>query len=600
MTQAARRSTTLVALLLAGLPWLLFRHYLSDDLFLYGYDAGQSHYARFKLIGAALRDEGGLALWQTGSYGGSPFHANLENPTLYPPVLLLAALCPPVLAVNLTVLLHLSLATVGLFALTLRLWRRVSGDAATGLAGSALAGVIFGLNAFTRVDSFNLVIYGAAHALIPWILLALDGVLHSCRPRFWAAWLALLLAAQVHTGSHWVYTYTAVAVGLWWLVEGLAGGPGPRRAALLWCPLAGALALLLVAPKLLPFFDWVGTTNRAGALEPEVAKGITLAGEGSFSWTTLLLQVGQRTGGGLPLLFLPGLAWIWRQRVVRLVLGLAVLGVAVAAGLLHDLLLARLPPFDMIRGAFRGWTLANVFLALAAGLGACRLVALLPRPSEPRRRDRLALLLVPAVLPALLSTGRHQEILDEPYSYRQVLTLYPHWTEAARLAGDEWRVMSLDVQEAGTRNEQFIAAALDAETPAGFFGFAYPQAIARHAYCNDAPLEPAVRRRRVGILSVRYAIASESLRLRPRRWEERLADPYPGGIDGTEVLTIEDARPRAFVPPRAAAIVGDVEDQALYALLDSPEFRPDRATLISFDAGSPPTEDELASFHSVV
>jgi hypothetical protein len=32
------------------------------------------------------------------------------------------------------VLLHLSLATVGMFLLTLRLWRRISGGAPTGLA----------------------------------------------------------------------------------------------------------------------------------------------------------------------------------------------------------------------------------------------------------------------------------------------------------------------------------------------------------------------------------------------------------------------------------------------------------------------------------
>jgi hypothetical protein len=140
-----------------------------------------------------------------------------------------------------------------------------------------------------------------------------------------------------------------------------------------------------------------------------------------------------------------------------------------------------------------------------------------------------------------------------------VLGLYPHWTEAARLAGDDWRVMSLDVQEQGTRNEQFIAAALGVETLAGFFGFAYPQAIARHAYCNDAPLDPELRRRRVGLLSVRYATVSEAERLRPRRGEERLSDPYPGGIDGTRIETIEGARPRAFLPWRVAAVVGDVE-----------------------------------------
>jgi hypothetical protein len=599
-TTPRSRATVLVALLLAALPWLLFRQYVSDDLFLYGYDAGQSHYARFKVIGSALRDEGGLALWQTGSYGGSPFHANLENPTLYPPIVLLAALLPPLLALNLTVLLHLSLGTVGMFLLTLRLWRRISGGAPTALAGAALGGVLYGLNAFTRVDTFNLVIYGAAHALIPWIVLAADAVLRSCRPRSWAAVLAVLLAAQIHTGAHWVYTYTAVALAAWWLVEGLAAGPGPRRAALLWFPVAGLLALLLVMPKLLPFVDWVGTTNRAGALDPAAAKGLTIAGEAGFSWRTLLAQAGQRTSGGLPLLFLPFTLLMWRHRTVRLVLVLALLGVVIAAGLLHDVLLSHLPPFDLIRGAFRGWTLANAFLALAAGLGACRLVELLRWPARPRAREALALLLVPAALPALLATGRHQEIFEDPYSFRHVLGLYPHWTEAARLAGDEWRVMSLDVQEAGTRNEQFIAAALDVETLAGFFGFAYPQAIARHAYCNDAPLDPALRRRRVGLLSVRYATVSEDERLRPRRWDERLSDPYPGGIDGTRIETIEDARPRAFLPRRVAAVVGDVQSQALYALLDAPEFRPERLSFVVLDAGAPPTAEELASFDAIV
>lgn len=514
--------------------------------------------------------------------------------------MLLAALFPPLLALNLTVLLHLSLGTVGMFLLTRHLWRRISGDTSTGLAGAALAGLFFGLNAFTRVDSFNMVIYGAAHALIPWIVLAADQLLHSCRPRVWAAALALLLAAQIHTGSHWVYTYTAVALGFWWLVEGLLGGAGPRRAALVWFPVAGLLVLLLVAPKLLPFFEWVGTTNRAGALTPDDAKGLTIAGEGRFSVSVLLAQIGQRTSFGLPFLLLPFALLMWRARTVRLVVGLAVLGVIIAAGLLHDVLLSHLPPFDMIRGAFRGWTLANAFLALAAGLGACRLVALLPRPSDPRWRDLLALLVVPAALPALLATGRHQETFEDPSSFAHVLTLYPHWTEAAQRAGRDGRVMSLDVQEAGTRNEQFIAAALGVETLAGFFGFAYPQAIARHAYCNDAPLDPALRRRRVGILSVGYAVVSEGERLRPRRWEDRLDDPYPGGIDGTRVETIEGARPRAWAPRRVAAVIGDVGDEALYALLDAPEFRTDIASLVAFDASAPPTAEELAACDAVV
>jgi hypothetical protein len=160
--------------------------------------------------------------------------------------------------------------------------------------------------------------------------------------------------------------------------------------------------------------------------------------------------------------------------------------------------------------------------------------------------------------------------------------------------------MSLDVSEQGTRNEQFIAAALGVETLAGFFGFAYPQAIARHAYANDGPLDPATRLRRVGILSVGYAITSDAGALRPRRWEDRLNDPYPGGIDGDRVAPVPGARPRVMQPARAIAVIGDPDGEALYALLDAPGLRTDRVTLLSFDGADPPTAEELSACDAVV
>jgi hypothetical protein len=76
--------------------------------------------------------------------------------------------------------------------------------------------------------------------------------------------LALLLAAQIHTGSHWVYTCTAVALRLVAGRRARRGARSPPRGAAV-VPVASLLALLLVMPKLLPFVDWVGTTNRAGA-----------------------------------------------------------------------------------------------------------------------------------------------------------------------------------------------------------------------------------------------------------------------------------------------------------------------------------------------
>ncbi len=599
MSERPRRAhlpTLVVALAFLVAPFAIYPQFVSDDAFLYGFDSGQSHLARFRILAHALQEEGRLPLWQVGSYGGGPFHANPENPTLYPPALLAAALFPPLLAMNLVVLAHFGVAATGMFLLVRRLWARVSepdGDEdagaspalrdAAGFAGAVVAGALFGFNHYTRLEGFNLVTYGATHALVPWTLLAADALLHGRSPRRAAGCLALALALLVTSGGHYAFAYAGLGLAVWVLVDGLLGGAEPRRRAVRWLPIVGLLTALVLGAKVLPFLEWVDTTNRAGALEAEVAEGVTLAGQdGAFDWTVVHNRVSTRSSGYLVLLGAPLVLLLRRRRVGWLALGLGAFGVAASLGLLHEPLLAHVPPFDRIRGAKRAWTLANAFLPLATGLGVAALVARLPaRVALPAGRwggPALALVL----LPFLLDTDRFQRELDEPYSYAEVVGWHRQWPRAVEAAGDAGRVVALEVGTLGTRNEQFIAGALGAEALAGFFGYAYPEVVARHAYDNEGPLQEHVRLKRLRVASVVRTVLDDRPRP-PRRSTSRHAEPFPPGVDGTTQRPLHLPRPRAFVPARTIAIVGDERERVLHALYDRGEHRPEVTALLSLD-----------------
>lgn len=599
-----------VLLLVALAPLVVHHQLLSDDLFLYTYDAGQSHLARFQIMGEAL-SSGRLPLWQNIAYGGSPFLANPENPALYPPAMIAAALLPPLLAMNLMSVLHLSLAALGMALLVLTLARRCGLAPGPALAGALLAAVLFSLNWYTRLEHLNLVTYGAAHALIPWILLAVDRVLNGSHPRRAAGALALALAAQISTGGLYVVTYTALGLVLWVTVVGLCGNASSRRRALTWCLLAAGLAVLAGLSRLLPYRDWVAVTNRATSLDLDFALGRTLGGHNEFSWSAVANRVGNFSGGyagiALGLLMLPTLTLLRRRRSVAGAWLLVLVGALVALGPGYEWLYRWVPPFDRVRNALRGWTLVNATWPLLVGLGFAVSWQFVSRrwgarsnendaPNAPSVRAPLiaAAAVVAAVWVPLLDTGEHAWLIDEPFSRQAVLQNYPNWTDMAEKSGDDWRAMALNVRAAGSRNEQFIAAALGVESPAGFMGYAYPVDLARHLYTNYGTLAPKQRLRRAKALSVRHATVNEFMSPRGQIWEEVRTDPFPGGVDGPLTWDDDAPRPRAFLPASVGVILGDdPERKVLYAVYDAPGHRADVASLVSLDEGTaelPPAE----------
>jgi hypothetical protein len=601
-----RLVVTVLAALATLLPVAFHRAYISGEAILYQADVAQLQFPRYVTLCEALarRD---FPLWQTLVYGGSPFHANPENPTLYPPTLLFAALATPIWTINLTILVHLALAGLGMFALVWRLGRRMPLAPGPLAAGALVASVTFTLNHFMRRDHVNLVAYGAAHAWIPWMLLAADGVLNGARPSRSAGWLALCVAAIFFTGGLYVIPYACLALALWMLLLGVGGDREARARTLRYGTLAAVAAVLLVAAKLLPYLEWLPTTNRTGRLPLDEALGTALGmGEGGvpFVWSGVATRGGQFLGGAWVLL--PGLLALalWRERVVRVVLGMALLGFLIAlGGRTWRLLYECVPPFDQIRSAVRAWTLVNAFFPLLAGLGTAWLLSRFATlRASVTAAAGLGVLIAGALITQLIDSDPRDHLLWNPQKHSELLELTPRWREAAERAGTRWRVAWLEIGEPVAHNEQFVTSSLGLETVIGYQGHVWPARQEVFLYGPaGARIDRRTRMRRLGALSVKWMVENQPGVVPPR-------DPKltaPPGLDGTDLLENPHARPRAFLPAVTVGVIDDELGDLARRVLDHPRFPIAEAALISLpwsrDLQGPRASDaELAALDLVL
>lgn len=566
------------ALFAALLPVALHAVYFTGDRILYGMDAAQLQYPRYRILCDALQSGQGIPLWQTLLYTGSPFHANPENPTLYPPVLLFARWCTPIWTMHLTILLHLALAGLGMFLLVRRLWLRLAADrpfaSAIGAEGGALiAAALFSLSYWTRLDHFNLVAYGASHALIPWILLCADALLEGPRPARAAGGLGLLLGLQVLTGGLYVIPYSALALAAWMILLGVCGGSERARRALLYGCLAACIALAVCAGKLLPYVEWIGTTNRAEGIDAAELRGMTLGGLSNFSWATAWTKIAWHTFYGLSIALALTSLVLLRHRLVRVALALALFFFALSLGGELHRWVAKLPLLDQTRHAVRAWTGVNVFLPLLAGLGCAALLArTVGRIERPGARAWTAL--CGAAIAALLSpwlckSFRYDVELKSPERFDEVISRYERWPEVARRCGDEWRAMYPDRSGPDERNEQFISTILGVETPAGYLGHVWPRELERHLYgVANARVDDVARFRRRSTLSVRWLVTTSGA----LPVAENAERTEPWHIDGNTLVENPLARPRAIEACAVAAIYGDGDSKATHTMIEEGIF----------------------------
>ena len=584
----------------ATLPLLFHARFFSGESILYRSDNAHQQHARFEILCDALQHERSWPLWQNLIYGGSPFHANPEVPTLYLPILVLASVLDPIWTLNLTVLIHFAVAGLGMYLFASRLGSHLDGGRALAPAAGLVAATVFSLGFFTRGDLLmNLVVYGAAHALIPWIFLAAEGVLTGSRPRRAAGALALLVAGQIFTGGLYVFAYTWVGLLMWFVGRALVGGAPERRRILRYGLIAGALAFVMALAKLLPYLEWIPETNRGEGLTFEESLGVTLGGHGAFDWATVWKRLAWSTGGGwaaLPAVFaLP----LLRLGTVRVSFVIVLVSFVVALGgpvwrFLHDYVF----PFSEIRGATRGWVLGNAFLPVLSGFGTAWLMGRSAWLRATWWRAPLAGCLVALLLaPRLNYSYRHESSIRQPESFSELLTRYPRWNEVAERNATGARAVYLDRDRPDLRTEQFITSALGIETVGGSIGYVWPSRLLQHLYGpEEARVDRKTRRRRLATQSVRWLVVDDPA-VPP---EGDPADLCPVGIDGTAVEENRLARPRAFVPAAVVAVVADPRRELLYALLDLDELAIDRVSLVSIDGGTGLAPEQLAALDAVL
>lgn len=409
------RRDSLITLALLLLPFGLFQSLLG----LIGprrYLAAGDFTDQFLAFGDfAVRElaAGRLPLWNPYAYGGAPFWADIQSAVAYPPNLLLylgaARLWGrlPLLALELSVLLHLGLAAAFTYAFA----RRHLGDR----GGALLAAVAFGLGGYLcGYPMLQLAILQAV-AWLPLLFWAQDRAategegpcpavgparfrdrLGALRPDPWQA-LALalvLLAGHAQTALHVGWMGLAHA---WWLgwredergLPAAARGPGAILIRLGRPPLlrylgSGLLALLLAAPGWLPALDFMRRSTRAaadygmlaGGFPPGELLGLLLPG--LTLWSPLYL-------GLLPLLLALAALARWLDpaagegsaaaRPPGLWPGLVGVALLLSLGrhaFAFDLFYLLAPGFRLFRGQERAAVAVSFGLALLAGWALVR------------------------------------------------------------------------------------------------------------------------------------------------------------------------------------------------------------------------------------
>lgn len=183
---------------------------------------------------------GRVPLWNPFSNCGLPFLGQWNTQVLYPPSLIYCLLPLP-WAINLTCILHLEWAGIGMYLLA---FCYVRSEIAAGFAG-----VVYALNGL-MVQSLIWPDHIASLAWMPWVVLSaqfaiLDG-------SYYVPLCAVAGALQVYSGSPEIVIFTWGIIGVFWLVYLVK--PGCRRKALaarfsliiLWTTALSAAQLLPV------------------------------------------------------------------------------------------------------------------------------------------------------------------------------------------------------------------------------------------------------------------------------------------------------------------------------------------------------------------
>ncbi len=325
----AYRQDILICVALLLLPFSAFYAQAIGQAVFYHHDL-QYYFYTYHVAAVDLSRQPGLPLWNPYAFSGIPLLGDGQTAMFYPPNWLFWVL-PAAHALTLSILLHFSIAGVGMYLYT------------RALRLSALAGMIaalaFMFNGFLVARVVHPSILAGA-ALVPLVFWSVERILQrGTRGAFAVA--AIVLALQAVAGHPQIPVYTALAVGLYTLavVVWRWRMSRQRRAWLSLVQVGGAYVVgyLLAAVQLLPWAELASFSPRAASASYELVTNESLVG---FDW---LLYLFPYAYGALRLSPLEDfVAWvnpveIWEKHayVGILPLVLALVGVAEVVRLLR-------------------------------------------------------------------------------------------------------------------------------------------------------------------------------------------------------------------------------------------------------------------------
>ncbi len=393
----------LIAIGALALTWLLFfwRPLTTPAQVPRGGGDLASFFFPLHAFAARTVQEGHVPFWNPTLFGGLPHWANYQVGILYPPNWFVWLLARPFSygALELLVLIHYAIASLGAFALT----RYGLG---LGRIPSLAAGIVFPYSGFlvAHLGHYSML---AVAVWIPWLWLALTRLTATQRWH-WVSGITVVTFLLATGGHQQTLLYSLLASGLWWLAcvarwhhpqlrtfwEVVAGS---TRADLLRAlrPLIGeglraglgiTSGLLLAAPVLLPSFELARRSVRAGGLSYEQSSEFALQPLALLSFVLPRLWGDNPTNwwgdwssgevwayAGIITLLLAGIGLVWSREPLRWALGgIGLLALLHAFGPntpLHGWVYRFLPFADLLRAPARTLLFVDLTLALLAALG---------------------------------------------------------------------------------------------------------------------------------------------------------------------------------------------------------------------------------------
>jgi len=245
----------------------LFYRFLVGEVIFWGVPLLQFYPWR-EMAFNALR-AGRLPLWNPLAGCGAPLLANYQTAVFYPPNWLYLII-PAEYAMGLVGMVHLIWAGLGMRAYL----RRLGVDR----LGQGVGAISFALSGYL-VSRFGFLSITSTVPWLPWLMWAVDGVVEAEGKRVLRGAFSLLagVAAMMllagHAQTAFYSLILAGAYGLWRVLGRSADADraGKKRVMLMLMLAAVALGIAVAAVQLVPTFELMQTSQRAGGVEREFA-----------------------------------------------------------------------------------------------------------------------------------------------------------------------------------------------------------------------------------------------------------------------------------------------------------------------------------------